>query len=157
MYFHGFVPDGWNDKTEERQTYVNETRWSANATKIYVLRKHKVSEYELNDFIIYVRLNIKNFDGANAVIIVRFVLFLYALFPFCPLLHHYSYGWVCYLCGRSPIPAKYASVQYSLRDPRDSAASTFTNGQPADKVFGGCFSSVNVLFALSGKKVWHHH
>ena len=76
--------------------------------------------------------------------VVRFVRFLYVAFPFCPLLLRYLYGEVRYVSGRSPVLVRYISVQYSSREPRAAAASTFTNGRPTDKGFWQIFHPLDV-------------
>ena len=49
-----------------------------------------------------------------------------------------------YLSGRSPVLVRYASVQYSSREPRAAAVSTFTNGRLTDKSFWQIFHPLDV-------------
>ena len=56
----------------------------------------------------------------------------------------YLYGEVRYPSGRSPVLVRYLSVQYSSREPRAAAASTFTNGRPTDNGFWQIFHPLDV-------------
>ena len=71
-----------------------------------------------------------------------------------PLLVRWGPLRVRYLSGRSPVLVRYVSVQYSSREPRAAAASTFTNGQPTDKGFWQIFHPLDVRLRYPVRCDW---